>query len=69
MADLLEADRIASLTFRMNKFLTSEESDAIFRDMVAACAQFLEEHEGAKGLLSFQYEDIYLQRLAEAGLS
>jgi hypothetical protein len=65
MADLLGVDRIASLTFRMNKFLTGEESEAIFRDMVAACAQFFEDHKEAKGLLSFQYEDIYLQRLAD----
>ncbi|GAA1671551.1 hypothetical protein GCM10009830_16970 [Glycomyces endophyticus] len=68
MADLFGTDRITSLTFRMNKFLTSEESHTIFHDMIAACVQFFEDHPGAKGLFSFQYEDIYLQRLADDGI-
>ncbi|WP_112136067.1 SitI3 family protein [Glycomyces dulcitolivorans] len=62
MAALFGVDRIASVTFRMNKFLTSEEDAATFRDMVASSAKFLEDHPGAKGVLSFQYEDIYLLR-------
>lgn len=68
LGDLFGVGQTTSISFRMNKFLTREENRTIFRDMVAACATFLEDHPGAKGIFSFQSEDIYLQRLGEDGI-
>ncbi|MCD0444805.1 hypothetical protein LO763_14395 [Glycomyces sp. A-F 0318] len=68
LGELFGVDQTVTLTFRMNKFLTREEDGAIFRDMLAACAKFLEDHPGAKGIFSYQYDHIYLQRLDEDGI-
>jgi hypothetical protein len=68
LGDLFGVRQTTSISFRMNKFLTREENRSIFRDMVAACAKFLEDHPGADGIFSFQSEDIYLQRLGDDGI-
>ncbi|KAK3180713.1 hypothetical protein K4F52_007930 [Lecanicillium sp. MT-2017a] len=65
IAKLFRVDQIVSATFRVKKFHTREEYDTIFRDVIAACAKFLEDHPGSKGILSFQGEQIYLQRLGD----
>jgi hypothetical protein len=67
-AELFGVDRVASMTFRMDKSLTGEEHAATFRDILAACAKFLEDHPEAKAVFSFQFEDIYLQRLDTQGI-
>lgn len=58
----------AVITFRVNKFLTREEDQRFFGDIVAACAKFLEDHPGAQGIFSYQSERIYLQRIGEEGI-
>jgi hypothetical protein len=62
-AELFGVERVASMTFRMNKFLTREEHAATFRDILAASVRFLEDHPGSKAVFSFQFEEVYLQRL------
>ncbi len=66
MTALLGVDRLLSVTFRRAKFLSTDEATGIFRDMVAAAAAFFEDFPTAKGVRSFQNEDIYLQRLDDA---
>ena len=68
LGELFGIDQTVTITFRMNKFLTREENGTIFRDMLAACAKFLESHPGAMGIFSFQSERIYLQRLDDDGI-
>src|SRR5690606_11774674 len=66
MTALLDVDHLLSVTFRRAKFLSADEATGIFPDMVAATATFFEDFPAAKGVLSFQNEDIYLQRLDDA---
>lgn len=66
MTALLDVDRFLSVTFRRAKFLSADEAADIFRDMIAATAAFFEDFPEAKGVLSFQNEDIYLQRLDDS---
>lgn len=66
MTALLSVDRLLSVTFRRAKFLSTDEATGIFRDMVAATATSFEDFPEAKGVLSFQNEDVYLQRLDDA---
>lgn len=66
MTALLGAGRLLSVTFRRAKFLSTDEATGIFHDMVATTAAFFEDFPDAKGVLSFQNEDIYLQRLDDS---
>jgi hypothetical protein len=68
LGELFGVGQTVAITFRMNKFLTREEDQRFFGDMVAACAKFLEDHTGAQGIFSYQSERIYLQRLGDEGI-
>ncbi|MEU6246545.1 SitI3 family protein [Glycomyces sp. NPDC047010] len=69
MSELLGGvTEILTLFFHPSKFLTEDHDARIFAELMEAAAQFFEDFPQAKGLFTFQGEEIYLQRLGEDGI-
>ncbi|THV29109.1 SitI3 family protein [Glycomyces paridis] len=63
MTALLGVDTVLSVGFREYKRIPLEDAAAAFADMLTAAAACFEEFPQVRGVLSFQGENIYLQRL------
>jgi hypothetical protein len=68
LAALLGTGHLLHVGFRLAKHLSPEADAVAFRDIVAAAARFFEDFPDAKGALSFQNEELYLQRVDGDGI-